>query len=209
MKRLLEGKGKNSPEEYGRILLNRASQSPNFQDKRRWKKLASRYEGGWLLDIGCLDSMVIPYARKRSKIGVCYGIDTAPIVKEHMTRLYPYAYFYQEDLFTHGFLHLHFNYIVMGELLEHLEDPQKAIERAMGLLQPGGTLALSVPCEETELGEVDKERHLWSFSPEDIRQLLEPYGTVEIEILRSRYFPYKYAFPSIIAFVQKHEDKIL
>lgn len=206
MKRLLEGKGKNSPEEYGRILLNRASQSPNFQDKRRWKRLVSRYQGGMLLDIGCLDSEIIPLAHKKDSFASLSGIDTAPVVKDFMQRRYPYAHFYQEDLFTHGFMFRSFSYVVMGEVLEHLEDPIEAVKRAMDLVLPSGTLALSVPCEETELGEVDKERHLWSFSPEDIRQLLEPYGKVEIEILRSRYFPYKYAFPSIIAFCKKHEN---
>ena len=165
----------------------------------------SRFRGSSLLDVGCLDSLIIPLAWKKYPPSKPFlvGIDTAKDVSTQMSRKYPYALFYNTDLFSFQSESL-FDYVVLGEVIEHIENPQLAIMKAMQLLNPGGILALSTPWEETELGEVDKERHIWSFSPQDIRDMLEPYGTVEIQRLGSQWFPrYRYAFPSIIAFGTK------
>ncbi len=99
----------------------------------------------------------------------------------------------------------YFGYAVAGEILEHLEYPEKFIKETMRILRPGGTLALSTPKDElVEPGAVDKDRHLWSFSVEDIRNLLEPYGNVDVDIMGSKYFPiYEYHFPTLIEELKK------
>ena len=202
MKRLIKGTGKNSKAEYGRIFKARQG-TTDFQDMRRWKKLLSLYTGGSLLDVGCLDSQVIPLAHKIYPHGSYVGVDVAEGVVKSMSTKYPFATFLERNLYDTGFDEDSFDYIVAGEVLEHLEHPKRAIVEMMRILSRGGVLALSVPWEETELGEVDKERHIWSFSPGDIDELLKPYGRVIIQRLGSRWFPYRYAFPSIVAFCIK------
>ena len=205
MKRLIKGTGKNSKAEYGRIFKARQG-TRDFQDMRRWKKLLSKFNGGVLVDVGCLDSMIIPLAHAKYPAGknIYVGVDNADGVVTAMSRKYPYAYFHNTSIYDKNTLmDVGADYIVMGEVLEHLEEPRRAIEVVMSKLKPGGVLALSVPWEETELGEVDKERHIWSFSPGDIDELLKPYGRVIIQRLGSRWFPYRYAFPSIVAFCIK------
>ena len=122
-----------------------------------------------------------------------------------MKRKYPWVYYEVMDVYKTKYPDNYFGYAVAGEILEHLEHPKEFIKEAMRILHPGGILALSTPKEEAiEPGAVDRERHLWSFSTGDIQSLLEPYGSVIIETLGSKYFPiYQYAWPTIISFCKK------
>ena len=38
-----------------------------------------------------------------------------------------------------------FDYVVMGDVLEHLRNPRKTLEKAVSLLKPGGFILSSVP----------------------------------------------------------------
>ena len=97
-----------------------------------------------------------------------------------------------------------FDYIVVGQLLEHLGYPTIVLSQAFRVLKKRGILSLSVPLEETEKGEVDKI-HVWSFSKQDILNLLSPYGKVWMKILHSQYFPrYRYHFPHIVVYCRKY-----
>jgi SAM-dependent methyltransferase len=162
---------------------------PDWFDLERLTKLMRFYTGGALLDLGSYDSRLKEVVRRfKSIIPIaCWSkeYDWVPEVLPEEDNIY--------------------DYVVMGQLLEHLEEPEKYLKEAVRVLKPGGILALSVPLNETKAGEVDGEgHHLWSFSEQDIIDLIKPYGPYEIEILRSQYIPsYRYHFPHIIAFVKK------
>lgn len=205
MKKLTEQSEKNSPEEYDKIFETRKMKGPDDQDVRRWRKLLKHYKGTRLIDMGCLDSLIPMYALRKNPTAEVWGIDVATDSIQQMRDLFPFAYYEVMDVYETKFPDNYFGYAVAGEILEHLERPADFIREAMRILRPGGTLALSTPKEEEkEPGAVDGERHLWSFSKDDIIKLLEEYGTVKVEELGSRYFPYyEYHFPSIIAFCKK------
>jgi len=92
------------------------------------------------------------------------------------------------------------DYVVAGELLEHMENPEGLIKELMRVLKVGGTLAISTPLNELERGSISDE-HLWSFHSTDIINLLSPYGEVSIEY-------YMDSVPLIIAFCKKNGKKI-
>ena len=72
---------------------------------------------------------------------------------------------------------------------------------AFEALSPGGVLAISVPLEEAvEPGAVDGERHIWSYTEADIRDLVAPYASkVKTKVLRSKLFPkYLYCWPQLV-----------
>lgn len=206
MKKLTEQSEKNSPEEYDKIFLKRQELGPDDQDIRRWKKLLRYYKGGRLLDIGCLDSMVPQFAHDRFPRAEIWGMDLAKDSITQMRRLYPWAYFEVGDAYHTKFPSNYFGYVVAGELIEHLDRPKDFIEETMRILRPGGTLALSTPLDEaSDPGAVDHERHIWSFTESDLVDMLEPYGSVIIKQLGSRFFPYyDYRFPSVLAYCKKH-----
>lgn len=202
MKRLIK-KHKNSPKEYDRIFTIRQKESPNWADMRRWRTLIMKFKGGSLLDMGCLDSQVIKMAYKRYPKAELWGIDVAENAVWKMQKKHPFATFDIQDLYDTSFPDNTFEYIVLGEVMEHLEEPQKAINEALRILRPGGWLAISTPLEEVrEPGAVDKHRHIWSFSEEDIKQLTRPHE-IKIKVLRSQKKPYKYCWPQLIAFTKK------
>lgn len=158
-----------------------------------------------MLDAGCLDSLVPPWAKKRSPQSDIWAVDYARGVIKIMQRRYPKIHYRVDDVCHLTFPSNYFNYVVAGELIEHLSDPKKFIAEAYRVLKPGGCLAISTPLEEIkERGAVDEEMHVWSFKEFDMLILLESFKKRELKILRSRYFPrYRYSWPTIIAFAWK------
>ena len=179
MKRLTK-ENKNTPGSY-------IQKEPDWFDKKRLKLLVEYYNGGKLLDLGSYGKHLRNEAYELGLGNYEFeAINWMPEKLEYKNNTY--------------------DYVVMGQLLEHLDDPAKYLKEAMRVLKVGGVLALSVPLNETEAGEVDKEHHLWSFSENDIIEMLKPYGAYEIEILRSEHIPkYRYHFPYLLAWCKKND----
>lgn len=205
MIKLKDQNDKNSPLEYDKIYLERLKKGTDQFDLRRWKKLLKEYRGGRLIDLGCLDSQVPFYAHERFPEAEIWGVDLAEETVKDMQARFPFALFEVADVYKTKYPDNYFGYAVAGEIMEHLEFPEKFLKEAFRILRPGGILALSTPKDEViEPGAIDGERHLWSYSVEDIKALLQPYGEVTTDVLGSKWFPfYKYSFPNIIAFCKK------
>lgn len=226
MKKLTNQTPLNNAEAYDQIFAERQKKGVDEHDMRRWKRLLKFYKGGPIIDIGCLDSPILgmaleKYPKHALKDESCscnldfhaVGIDPAKEAMEKRRYDHPDISYCVGDIYTlvdsaYKTYYGTFSYAVMGELLEHLERPEDAIKEAMRILKPGGVLAISVPLEEAkEPGACDKDRHLWSFSKQDMRELLEPYGKVEMEVIGSLFsiFPpfYRYCWPSLISFCWK------
>lgn len=202
----LPGSSENMEKEYDLIFKKRDLSDPNWQDIRRWKKLLKHYRGGNLIDIGCLDSNIPLVAKMIFPEAEVFGIDIAEeAIKTLSDRYKDYVSYKVMDLYNLQFPDDRFDYAVMGEVLEHLDNPPAAIEEAMRVLKPKGWLAISVPLNEAkEMGAVDLDHHVWSYSIEDMYGLLRNYGSVKTFVLGSQHFPtYKYAFPSLLAYCKK------
>jgi SAM-dependent methyltransferase len=110
-----------------------------------------------------------------------------------------------------------FDAIVMIEVIEHLEEPVAAIEEAVRLLAPGGTLVLSTPNRtyygyervwSTDLPPV----HLWWFSQESIKVLAARVGCVAAFVDFSEYnarFPVLHAFAAAHSAVLDAQGRVL
>ena len=203
MIRLTQQSDKNSAEEYDRIFFERAKKGVHWADKRRWRQLLKKYDGGEVLDIGALDSDV-PNLMDTS---LYTGIDLAQRAMEEMKERYPQGTFLVRDLYDTKFSNEEFSYVLLAEVLEHLEFPDRAVREAFRVLRVGGILAISTPLlEENEPGALDAERHIWSFDTIDIARMIEEAGgtVIDYKILRSKWFPiYKYSWPTIVCWATK------
>ena len=205
MIKLTEQNSKNDPAEYDRIFAERAKKGPNWQDVRRWREMTRYFKGGVVTDIGCLDSQVSEHLTGEFKY---MGTDVAKEAIKKMTELYPYSNrtFLVDDIYKSKIQDEVSDYTILGEVLEHLERPADAIKEAFRILKHGGVLAVSVPLEESiEPGAVDAERHLWSYTKQDVLDLVKPYAKkTKTKILRSKWFPkYKYCWPQLIVWATK------
>ena len=86
-----------------------------------------------------------------------------------------------------------FDAITLNHVIEHLHDPGRAIERACGLLRPGGALWLATPNIDA-LGHerfgpdwfgLDPPRHLVLFTPRGLEGLLRRAGFSELRRIRA------------------------
>jgi len=190
----------NTPEEFNKLFefLNH-EHGLTYVDLDRVDKLLYNYSGGKLLDIGCFDSPLCLNAY--IKYGdECTALDFSPVVINRLKRLYPQVNYVQGDAREMKFKHDTFDYVVVGEIIEHMESPEEFLDEVFRVLKPGGILALSTPESECVTNKAVSHQHLWSFEKEDIKQLLSKYGDVSVEILKTK------SFPVIIGYCQKYDN---
>jgi SAM-dependent methyltransferase len=109
--------------------------------------LLKQARGGTLLDIGCSYGRFIAAA---SSYFTCFGMDVDPDVvgkaasfgngKGFVCSTLPYIPFAGLDVIT------------MLDVLEHLPEPEAALESAFGSLKPGGIMLVVVPVYDGPLG---------------------------------------------------------
>jgi 2-polyprenyl-3-methyl-5-hydroxy-6-metoxy-1,4-benzoquinol methylase len=84
-----------------------------------------------------------------------------------------------------------FNSILAGELIEHIEDPEKFLNECWRVLENNGVLALSTPNKKSWLNRTAKSYemplHLSLFSPEELKKLLKKTG---FTVQTMNLFPY-------------------
>lgn len=176
----------NTPQLSDWIFHRKWQGGVHTKDDRRFDQLCKKFEGGNYLDIGCFNS---PKPRELSLDGSneVHAIDHAPGVVAKMQLLAPKVKYVVGDCYHLPYQPEYFDYVVAGEILEHLESPQSFLAEAVRVLKIGGCLALSTPYLEGELQPLMTEEHLWSFNQEDIKGLLSPYGSVTIEFFRDNW----------------------
>jgi SAM-dependent methyltransferase len=104
----------------------------------------------------------------------------------------------------------HFDAIVFWHVLEHLEEPRVALERARRLLRPGGVLIVGVPnfgSPEARLARagwfhLDVPRHVVHLTPEWLRAALDGAG---LDVRRASFFAPEY---DAFSFVQSAENRL-
>lgn len=165
----------------------------DYTDPKRTEKLLSKLKNeDKFLDISCGLSPCFLLASK-----ITNDI-TASDFSDELINLrkqqYPNINFVQCDLRNITLKENSFNYIVLGETLEHLENPRLIIDNIVKLLKPDGVLAISVPNNDN--GSYSKDYHIWSFTEDEIKDLLNGYNNT-IETLIDGFYNH------IICFINK------
>ena len=173
----LETENHNTPEYYNKALIKHFLEA-GIEDKIdafRIDWLLKDFKGGKLLDLGCGIS-TLPVKASKVKNSEVYALDFAdvfiPLIDAVIYSVTSHKVKHivgnvENTPFENNF----FDYIVMGELLEHCEDPFKVINEAKRILKDDGLIAISTPDNETPEEHTEKN-HIWGITEEDIRKMV-------------------------------------
>ena len=133
-----------------------------------YSRIGDQTRGKRVLEVGFGTGIgVLQYAQDAESV-VAIEIDKAAV--EFAMKVFPLhnVCWWVQDLLTYEVGE--FDYIVMIEVLEHIVDPEKALERIRDLLVPGGKALLTVPNalrhRHKDENLIEKERTPSGFSAE-------------------------------------------
>lgn len=124
---------------------------------------------GKILDVGCFQGNYFPYMSKCE----IFGIDFCPSAIAAAHEKYPQADvrvgdFVKDELpYDNHF----FDFLFIGEVIEHVEDPRAIIEECHRVLKAWGTIIVTCPFESL----IPCPEHLWSFNREDFDVLFADF----------------------------------
>lgn len=175
----------NTPEHFDH-WLERLDLKFGTSDIERIELLARHFDGGVYVDVGVFDSPMPKTLSERFPDAEIHALDFAPKVIETFQPLCPKVkYQVIETCYHLPYQDNSVDYVVAGELIEHLEEPQKFIDECNRVLRKGGWLAISTPHEEAEkTSKIGGPMHLWSYDKKD----LEDMGFQEIMVIRELNF---------------------
>jgi SAM-dependent methyltransferase len=124
----------------------------------------SRREGS-LLDVGCWVGFLLAEAEDRGW-SECVGIEPSTFASSYARERLGLDV-RTEELFTAELEEEHFDVVVMGDVLEHLTQPNAALERVGALLAQDGIIALELPDAGSRIARVLGARW-WSVIPTHI-----------------------------------------
>lgn len=138
--------------------------------------------GGWksILDIGCGDALFFP---ELSRLGEVEGVEP---IGEIIDPENPFRERIHVGPFDESFQpRKRYSLILMLDVLEHLENPVAALRRAVSLLEPGGSLLITVPAFRLLWTSHDTlNDHFTRYTKAGFRRVAEQAG---MKISESRY----------------------
>lgn len=151
-------------------------------DLPRFEKLVKHFKGGKYVDVGCWDSPMPLILKERYPESTIHALDFADQVISFLAPRIPKVLYQQiGTCYSLPFDSETVDYIVAGEIIEHLEHPQNFINECKRVLKEGGYLAISTPHIEIEKKHhIGGPTHLWSYDEKD----LQDFGFTEIETIQ-------------------------
>ena len=157
--------------------------TPMYDPGRIARIISHFFEGpGRVLDVGCGEGALLDILASQGweGIGVEPGPSFAQAARERGLTII-------QDVLSGAMDKLgQYDLVVMSNLIEHLVDPERAIEQAFSLLRPGGMLYCAVPNDFSPLQTIaarEKNLRQWWISPDHLNYFSS--GTLA-ELLRGK-----------------------
>lgn len=136
-------------------------------------------KGSQILDIGCSGGLVPILLGREGKQVV--GIDVSPeaitesrhALEQEARSVKELIQFEEANLMTFS-TSQRFDTVLMTEVLEHIGEPERFVQKACSFLKPGGRLVVTVP-----FGVNDYADHKRTYYLRHLVEQLTPYGTID------------------------------
>lgn len=191
------------PEEYGPYnvtpedepsWIKRLDHQYGYWKRARLAKAACP-QGGRILDVGCAMGNFL-HMMTRLGSWKAYGLDISPEATEYARERYGVETFTGE-LLDAGYPNSYFDVVTMWDVMEHVHDPTSTLTEVHRILKPGGLTIIRVPNVSTWDARLfgpywvgyDAPRHLFVFSHETLRHLLQKTG-FRVDKMRSLILGY-------------------
>ena len=128
-----------------------------------------------ILDIGCLNGNFYNYLKEKtsSAMNTFTGVDFSTKLINMAKERFPEQQWVPATCYQLPFEDNSFDVVTAMEILEHIEDPAKALLEAKRVCRSGGSVIVTTPNKLI----IDDPAHVWSFVPSDIFKLLEEIST--------------------------------
>ena len=156
--------------------------------RQRIDWMVDQARGPRILDVGCSEGVLeILLARKGFNVtGVDINAEALAFARDLLARepeeVRSRVRFVHGDLAQARLLDDRFDTLVMGEILEHLEDPQTLLNRSLDLIRPNGRVIITTP-----FGYHPDEDHRQTFCLSDFIALAKPRCALEHLQVESGY----------------------
>lgn len=165
--------------------LSRANEL-NPAQRHRWRliveeaaRVSDLSASPTIIDLGCGSGRLLSRIRAASPKARLLGFDVDSRALELARHAVPDAEFHQADLSggdaSAGALQQQADVVLCSEVIEHLENPERAVRLARALLKPGGAFIVTVPVGT--ITAIDRAiGHLRHYTLERMQSLLEGDG---------------------------------
>lgn len=153
-----------------------------------------------VLDAGCGDGLQLEkYVRSNRAYGMDISLTRLERAKERLGE----NILFSGDLFRFPLKESVFDVVILGEVIEHLEEPEMALREVHRVLNPSGHIIMDIPSQSNMVDmilrlfrknpkwgfEVDKT-HLWFFKMSQVIRLLKETGYIQIKIKGGPFLRY-------------------
>lgn len=153
--------------------------------RRRIDWMAAEAHGPRVLDVGCSEGILgVLLARRGINVtGVDIDADALDFAREHLAKepdeVRERVEFVQGDL---GQVTGLYDSVVMGQLLDYLDEPGEMVDRGLEHLRPGGRIIIT-----TQFGVHPLENQNQGFSLTDLASLLKPRVALESMVVKDNH----------------------
>ena len=143
-----------------------------------------------VLDLGCASGIMGQKLLEAGKAAEVVGAEIFPAAAAEAEKVYRKVYLGDVEEMDFDYQN-YFDYVICGDVLEHLKDPYKIMQRISRWLKPGGKVLICVPnvrnyrlltdlvfrgkCEYVSAGILDKT-HFRFFTRSSCRSMVEEAG---------------------------------
>lgn len=137
-------------------------------------------DGDKFIDIGCGVGIPGRLVHQKYPQNEIWGVDISDeVIRNNIASDESSVFRYQQGYagFNDDLPPEYFNVCFAGEILEHLDEPNKLFEEAYRILRTGGKFIISTPRDDS----INSPEHVWEFTEEDVEKLYKDAGFKSVE----------------------------